>query len=81
VALFNIDPAKGTLTWVEAQGAGVSTPRHFGIDAQGKHMAIANQGSNTVLGSRIDTGNGRVKLSGIFADAPTPVCVKFLPPK
>ena len=44
-------------------------------------MAIANQGSNTVLGSRIDTGNGRLKPSGIFADAPTPVCVKFLPPK
>jgi len=81
VALFNIDPAKGMLTWVEAQGAGVSTPRHFGIDAQGKHMTIANQGSNTVLGSRIETGNGRVKLSGISADAPTPVCVKFLPPK
>jgi 6-phosphogluconolactonase len=81
VALFNIDPAKGTLTWVEAQGAAVSTPRHFGIDAQGKHMAIANQGSNTVLGSRIDAGNGRFKPSGILADAPTPVCVKFLAPK
>jgi 6-phosphogluconolactonase len=81
VVLFNIDPAKGTLTWVEEQGTGGSTPRHFGIDAAGKHMAIANQGSNTVLGSRIDTGNGRLKPSGIFADAPTPVCVKFLPPK
>jgi 6-phosphogluconolactonase len=81
VVSFNIDPAKGTLTWVEAQGTGGATPRHFGIDAAGKYMAIANQGSNTVLGSRIDTRNGRLKPSGIFADAPTPVCVKFLPPK
>jgi 6-phosphogluconolactonase len=81
VVLFNIDPANGTLTWVEEQGTGGANPRHFGIDAAGKHMAIANQGSNTVLGSRIDTGNGRLKPSGIFADAPTPVCVKFLSPK
>ncbi|HEV8145977.1 MAG TPA: lactonase family protein [Bryobacteraceae bacterium] len=81
VAQFTIDAAKGTLTWVEAQSTGGANPRHFKIDAAGKYMAIANQSSNTVLGSRIDAGNGRLKPSGVFADAPTPVCVKFLPPK
>lgn len=80
VVLFNIDMQKGTLTYVEAQGSGGRTPRHFGIDPSGKHLAIANQGSDTVLASRIDAGNGRLKPSGVFASAPTPVCVKFLPP-
>lgn len=81
VASFSIDARKGTLTWVEAQATGGSTPRHFGIDLQAKHMAIANQNSNTLQAAGIDTGNGRMKPSGVFADAPSPVCVKFLPPK
>lgn len=80
VALFNIDPEKGTLTYVEDQDTGGRTPRHFGIEPSGKYLAVANQGSDTVLASRIDAGNGRLKPSGVFASAPTPVCVKFLPP-
>lgn len=80
VVLFNIDPDKGTLTYVEEQGTGGRTPRHFGIEPSAKHLAIANQHSDTVLAGRIDAGNGRLKPSGVFASAPTPVFVKFLPP-
>jgi 6-phosphogluconolactonase len=80
VVLFGIDPEKGTLTYIEEQGTGGSTPRHFGIEPSAKHLAIANQDSNTVLMCRIDAGNGRLTPSGVFASAPSPVCVKFLPP-
>jgi 6-phosphogluconolactonase len=80
VVVFEIDKAKGTLTWVEEQGTGGKTPRHFGIQPSGQHMAIANQDSDTILASRIDPGNGRLKPSGIFAECPFPVCVRFLPP-
>jgi len=80
VVLFAIDPERGTLTYIEEQGTGGSTPRHFGIEPSAKHLAIANQDSNTVLVCRIDAGNGRLKPSGVFASAPSPVCVKFLPP-
>ena len=80
VVLFSIDQAKGTLTFVEEQGTGGDKPRHFGIEPSAKHLAIANQASDTVLACRIDAGNGRLKPSGVFASAPTPVCVKFLPP-
>jgi len=80
VVLFTIDAARGTLTWVEEQGTGGSTPRHFGIERSARHMAIGNQGSDTVLVARIDAGNGRLKPSGVFASVPSPVCVKFLPP-
>jgi 6-phosphogluconolactonase len=80
VVLFAIDPAQGTLTYVEEQGTGGKKPRHFGIEPSAKHMAIANQDSDTVLACRIDAGNGRLKPSGIFASVAAPACVKFLPP-
>ena len=80
VVLFSINPEKGTLTYIEEQGTGGSKPRHFGIEPSAKHLAIANQDSDTVLVCRIDAGNGRLKPSGVFASVPSPVCVKFLPP-
>ncbi len=80
VVLFSIDSASGALTYVEEQGTGGKTPRHFGIQPSAKHLAIANQDSDTLLACRIDPGNGRLKPSGVFAQAPSPVCVKFLDP-
>ncbi len=80
VILFSIDQENGNLTYVEEQGTGGKTPRHFGIQPSAKHLAIANQDSDTILVCRIDAGNGRLKPSGVFAEAPSPVCVKFLPP-
>jgi 6-phosphogluconolactonase len=80
LVLFNVDADKGTLTFVEEQGTGGKTPRHFGIEPSAKHMVIANQGSDSLLACRIDSGNGRLKPSGVFAQAPSPVCAKFLPP-
>lgn len=80
VVLFTIDPESGALTFVEEQGTGGKNPRHFGIEPSAKHLAIANQDSDTLLASRIDAGNGRLKPSGVFASAPSPVFVKFLPP-
>jgi len=80
VVLFTADFETGALTYVEEQGTGGSKPRHFGIEPSAKHLAIGNQDSDTVLVCRIDAGNGRLKPSGVFASAPSPVCVKFLPP-
>jgi 6-phosphogluconolactonase len=79
IVLFNIDSAKGTLTYVEEQVTRGSTPRHFGIDPSGRHFAVANQNSDTILVAQIDAGNGRLKPSGELVPAPTPVCIKFLP--
>lgn len=81
VVLYDIDKDTGLLKWVEEQGAGGKTPRHFGIQPSAVHMAICNQDSDTVLAARIDSGNGRLKPSGVFASCPAPVCAIFLPPK
>jgi 6-phosphogluconolactonase len=78
VVLFDIDSANGTLTYVEEQGTGGLTPRHFGIGPEARYLAVGNQGSDTILVARIDAGNGRLRPSGVFAECPSPVCIKFL---
>jgi 6-phosphogluconolactonase len=80
VVLFSLDSEKGTLTYVEEQGTGGFKPRHFGIDPSATYLAVGNQDSDTILVARIDAGNGRLKPSGVLAHAPSPVCMKFLPP-
>jgi 6-phosphogluconolactonase len=80
VVLLAVDPEKGTLSYVAEQSSGGKTPRHFGIHPAGTHLAIANQNSDTLLLCRIDEANGRLKPSGVFAEAPTPSCIQFLPP-
>jgi 6-phosphogluconolactonase len=80
IVLFNVDVEKGTLTYVEEQGTGGRHVRQFGLQPNSMHMAISLPDSNQVLASRIDTGNGRLKPSGIFAEMAAPTTVRFLPP-
>jgi len=79
VVLFDIDAASGTLAYVEEQGTGGFTPRHFGIDPSAAYLAVGNQNSSTILVARIDASRGRLKPSGVLAYAPSPVCIVFLP--
>jgi len=81
VALFEIDQKQGTLRYVDALRSGGRTPRHFGIEPSGKHLIVANQNSNTVLVTRIDPASGRLTPSSVLATVPSPVFVKFLPPR
>jgi 6-phosphogluconolactonase len=81
VALFTVDPARGTLSYVEDQASGGKTPRHFTLDPTAKHVTIANQDSGTVMVARIDAGSGRLKPSAVTASVPSPVVVDFLPPR
>jgi 6-phosphogluconolactonase len=80
IVLFTVDAEKGTLTFVEEQGTGGKTPRQFGVEPSSQHLAISNRDSGTVLASRIDEGNGRLKPSGIFANVASPAGIRFLPP-
>jgi 6-phosphogluconolactonase len=80
VVLFTVDKEKGTLTFVEEQGTGGRSPRGFGVQVPGQHMAISLPETNQVLASRIDETNGRLKPSGIFADVQSPAAIRFLPP-
>ena len=79
VVLFNIDPDKGTLSYVEDQSTYGATPRHFGMDIAGKHLAVANQDSNSILILRVDPANARLKPAGNVVETPSPACAMFLP--
>jgi 6-phosphogluconolactonase len=81
IAVFSIDPAKGTLSWLQNQSTHGRTPRNFGIDPTGAFLLAANQDSDNLVVFRIDPATGRLTHTGLIVEAPTPVCVKFLPVK
>ena len=81
VALFAVDPAKGTLSYVAHQNSGGKTPRNFSLDPTGKFMAIANQDTDNILICGIDAATGRLQPAAATIEAPMPVCVVFLTPQ
>jgi 6-phosphogluconolactonase len=80
IATFNIDQAKGTLTFVEAHPTGGKTPRHFAISPSGKHLLMENQGSGNIVIAAIDPDSGRLTDVGTPAQVASPVCVAFVAP-
>lgn len=79
IAVFAIDPAKGTLKFVQSVPTGGKAPRNFAIDPAGKYLLAANQDSNNIVVFRIDPKTGRLTATGQVLDAPSPVCVLFVP--
>jgi 6-phosphogluconolactonase len=80
IAVFRIDPAKGTLAAVERTPTGGKTPRNFAIDPTGAWLFAANQDSGNVVLFRIDPETGRLSASGKTVDVASAVCVVFAKP-
>jgi 6-phosphogluconolactonase len=78
IAVFAIDPAKGTLTTVEITPSQGNTPRSFAIDPTGRFLFAANEKSNNIVVFKIDQKTGRLTPTGKVLDVGAPVCVKFL---
>ena len=78
IVVYRIDPAKGTLTFVEHEKADIKTPRNFNIDPTGKFCLVANQGGNSVVVYRIDQKIGSFKPTGNKISIGRPVCIRFL---
>ena len=64
IAVYSIDPAKGTLTPVEIVPSGGKEPRNFEIDPTGHFLISANQNSNNIAVFRIDQKTGRLTPRG-----------------
>ena len=77
IAVFGIDARTGKLTAVGHQPTQGKTPRNFGIDPTGTYLLAANQGSGNLVVFRIDPKSGELKPTGVTAEVPSPVCVKF----
>jgi 6-phosphogluconolactonase len=79
LAVFSIDPRKGTLRPVADIATQGKTPRNFAIDPSGKFLLAANQESNSIVVFNIDPLTGSLTLTGPVAEVPSPVCIVFLP--
>jgi 6-phosphogluconolactonase len=79
IAIFSVDPAKGTLTFIARMPTGGKEPRHFAIDPTGKFLLAENQLSNNIVVFKIDTASGGLTPTGQVVDVPSPVCLAFVP--
>jgi 6-phosphogluconolactonase len=80
IVVYRVDPAKGTLTFVEHETADIKTPRNFNIDPTGKFCLVANQGGDSVVVFRINQKTGALEPTGHKVFIARPVCVRFLQP-
>jgi 6-phosphogluconolactonase len=78
IAVFAIDPGKGTLTVVEHASTQGKIPRNFAIDPTGTLLFAENQQSNNIVIFRIDEKTGKLTPTGKVLEVGQPVCVKFL---
>lgn len=81
VAVFAIDPAKGTLTLVDYASTHGKEPRGMEIDPAGNLLFVANQKSDNIVVFRIDPKTGELAPTGKVLDVPSPVDVTFMKPQ
>jgi 6-phosphogluconolactonase len=79
IAVFAVDPKKGTLTYIGDFPTGGQEPRHFAIDPTGAYLLAENQNSNTIVTFRLDPATGKLTATGNAASVPSPVCLAFFP--
>jgi 6-phosphogluconolactonase len=79
IAIFALDPAKGTLALVAHVSTGGKQPRHFAIDPSGKYLLAENQLSNSIVVFKIDSATGGLTPTGQVVEVPSPVDIAFLP--
>jgi 6-phosphogluconolactonase len=79
IAVFAIDPQKGTLTPAGYYSTGGKEPRHFAIDPTGRFLLAENQNSNSIVVFRINPETGALSQVSIAEGIPSPVCLTFLP--
>jgi 6-phosphogluconolactonase len=78
IAVYRIEKAKGTLTFVEHEKADIKTPRNFNIDPTGKFCLVANQGGNSIVVFKINQKTGVLEPTRNKISVGKPVCIRFL---
>jgi 6-phosphogluconolactonase len=79
IAVFAIDPDKGTLSLIEYAPTKGQNPRHFAIAPGGSLLFAENEKSDNIVIFRINPKTGRLAPTGKVLDISQPVCVKFVP--
>lgn len=78
IAVFAINPTKGTLTSLGQVLTKGKTPRHFAIDPTGAYLFAENQESNNIVVFRIDPTTGGLTPTDLVIEVPSPVCITFV---
>ncbi len=78
IAMYKIDPEKGTLTLTGFQNAGIKNPRNFNLDPSGRFCVVANQDSDSVCTFLVNPETGALEPAGSQITIGKPVCVRFL---
>ncbi len=79
IAVFAIDPDKGTLTLVEYVSTKGQGPRNFEIDPTGTRLLAANEKADNIVEFRINQQTGRLTPTGKVLEVSQSVCVRFVP--
>ena len=79
IAVFAIDPHKGTLTPAGDFSTTGKTPRNFALDPTGNFLLAANQESNNIAVFRINHSTGALTPTGQPIEVPAPVDIVFTP--
>jgi 6-phosphogluconolactonase len=79
IAIYKIDPNKGTLTQAGEASTQGKIPRNFAIDPTGTFLLAANQDSGNIFVFRIDQATGALAPTGESVEVPAPVCITFVP--
>jgi 6-phosphogluconolactonase len=64
IAVYSVDPVKGTLTMIENIPSLGRTPRNLAIDPTNDYLFTANQGGDNVVVFKIDHKNGHLTPTG-----------------
>ncbi|WP_437303784.1 lactonase family protein [Sorangium sp. So ce388] len=80
IAIFAVDPERGTLTPAGHAPTQGKTPRHFQISPAGKLLLVANQDSNNIVAFRVDEATGALEPTGRVTEVPAPTYVGIVAP-
>lgn len=77
IAVFRRDSESGALNFLQRADCGGKGPRHFKIEAGGRWLLCAHQGSNTVRALPLDPTTGILGEAGPAVEVPGPTCILF----
>lgn len=78
IAVFSVDPVKGTVALIQQVPSRGMSPRHFALDPTGSYLLVANQYTDGVVILAVDSQTGRLKRTRRMLKVNAPVCVKFV---
>jgi len=78
IAVYSLDAAKGTMTYLENVPTQGNTPRCFAIDPSGSFLIAVHERSENAVVFKIDPKTGALTPTGQTLEVGTPVSLQFL---